>query len=199
MSIDEGYIKYKAFWNKKAITIDSVLLNELNRIRSLLVNYHMIGKIPNGPGYGNISVRSTEDCFLISGTNTGHLSKLESKDISLVTHVNVDTNSVWNSGETQASSESMSHAVIYKEKTKVNAVIHIHYNRLWEKLLNTLPTIASKIEYGTPELAYALAEEIKTNNKKSLLILGGHEDGIISYGSTLQEAYEAIEEEYLSL
>lgn len=199
MSIDEGYIKYKSFWNKEAIEMNFDVLKELNAIRSKLMKYNMIGKIPNGPGFGNISVRIDNEQFYISATNTGHLSTLTIDEFAVVSDVNIDTNSVWCSGMSNASSESMSHAVIYRAKPFVNAVIHIHHKTLWNKLKNVEKTTHIDTSYGTPELAKEIAVIVKENNNSRLLVLGGHEDGIISYGNTLIEAFEAIEQEYLNL
>lgn len=199
MSIGEGYIKYKSFWHKKAIEVEQQFLKEINLVRTKLIAYNMIGKIQGGPGFGNISMRSGSDQFYISATNTGHLTNLNSKDIALVTDVNIDTNSVWCMGESNASSESMSHAVIYQAKSNVNAVIHIHYSSLWNKLKNKVPTTGEKTAYGTPEMAIEISELLKVDSSERLLVLGGHEDGIISYGNTLHEAFEVIEQEYLKM
>lgn len=130
--IDEGYIKFNCDWDNSTLSVSEALLRKLNDYRDLLVKRNMIGKIHDGPGFGNISVRYNNG-FLISGSDTGHLKTLTKRDIAFVTSVDVQKNKVFCVGETIASSESMSHAVIYNT-TNANAVIHIHHNHLWKAL-----------------------------------------------------------------
>jgi hypothetical protein len=65
---------------------------------------------------------------------------------------------------------------------------------LWEKLLNRYPTTSGKIEYGTPEMAEAvrdLAAELGMSDEK-IIIMGGHREGILAFGQTLEEATAQI-------
>lgn len=192
MSIDEGYIKYKCNWSKSKIELDDIVLSDINTYRDSLVQWNMIGKIPDGPGFGNLSLMADSGGFFISGTNTGHLNTLQAAHMALVNKVSINENTVWCSGELQASSESMTHAAIYNKLETVKAVIHIHHKQLWEKLMFDMPTTDKNIPYGTPEMALAVAQKCDTMDDKQLLILGGHEDGIISFGSNMQHAFDKI-------
>ncbi|MBI9068674.1 MAG: class II aldolase/adducin family protein [Salinivirgaceae bacterium] len=185
--IDDGYIKYNCNWKKQAINVPDEVLKNLNEFRSKLVQKNMIGKIPDGPGFGNISVRFNHG-FLITGSNTGHLTELTASDLAFVNKVDVKYNSLWCIGESIASSESMTHAVIYQQ---ANAVIHIHCKSLWQKFLFRFPTTSTEFSFGTPEMANAIKKLIKLHPNE-LIVLGGHEDGIIVYGNTLSEAYDKI-------
>ncbi len=196
MIIDEGYIKYQCSWEKEAISVSENLLAEINEVRNRLVALNMIGKIPDGPGFGNISVRTSENDFIISGTNTGHLKELTIEHLSLVNKVDITNNKVWCKGISQASSESMTHAAIYKKLNDVHAVIHIHHKEMWNELLNNHATTSDEIAYGTPKMAIAVGDLSKTLLENQLLILGGHEDGIISFGPSLSVALERIERAY---
>jgi hypothetical protein len=76
----------------------------------------------------------------------------------------------------------------------VGAVVHVHSLGLWEKLLNDFPTTSLSIEYGTPEMAHAvgkLASEFNGRGEK-IIVMGGHREGILSYGSSLEEATTKI-------
>jgi ribulose-5-phosphate 4-epimerase/fuculose-1-phosphate aldolase len=84
----------------------------------------------------------------------------------------------------------MSHAAIYLANSEVGAVVHIHNRQLWERYLYVLPTTNKKIEYGTPEMAYEISRIMtlpETLNKK-VFVMGGHEEGIIAFGKTVEEA-----------
>lgn len=189
---DEGYIKYTFDWNKKTISLHPEVLEELNLFRSKLRDLNMIGKIPDGPGFGNISVRSTGDTFFISGSDTGSLELLEAEQVALVTRCDYMQNRIVFEGQVAASSESMSHAAIYQQKGDVGAVIHVHHAKFWNHYRNILPTTEVEAAYGTPAIARAIAQKAAKNPNTKLLILGGHEDGIISYGSNLREAFELL-------
>ncbi len=196
---DEGYIKYTFDWNKKPVTIQPEMLEELNTFRSRLRDLNMIGKIPDGPGFGNISVRSTGNTFFISGSDTGSLELLEAEQVALVSHCDYLQNRIVFEGQIAASSESMSHAAIYQQNKDVGAVIHVHQAKFWNHYRNILPTTEVEAVYGTPEMALAISQQVAKYPKTQLLILAGHEDGIISYGSNLREAFELLIQWYQGL
>ena len=93
-------------------------------------------------------------------------------------------------GMTKASSESMSHAVIYEQNPDINSVIHVHHVKMWKDYLNVLPTTDPEAQFGTPRIATEIQKLIK--NKKGIIIMGGHEEGILTYGSTIEETYNLL-------
>ena len=191
----EGYIKFQIIHDPQIIDIDKNILVSFNENRNKLQKLHLIGMYNDGIGYGNISIRKeNSNQFYITGSATGNLSMLLRKHIALVTDFNISKNLLKSSGITKASSESLSHAAIYSSLDSVNSVVHIHNLYLWEKYYGILPTTDKNIEYGTPEMAISIQNEIlKIGNKKSLvIIMGGHPEGIIAYGQTIFEATDAI-------
>jgi len=57
-----------------------------------------------------------------------------------------------------------------------------------------LPTTSKEIEYGTPEMAFEISKIMKlpeTQNTK-VFVMGGHKEGLISFGKTIEEAALAI-------
>jgi ribulose-5-phosphate 4-epimerase/fuculose-1-phosphate aldolase len=99
---------------------------------------------------------------------------------------------------TKASAESLTHAAVYEVVSEAKAVVHVHCLWLWEKMLNIYPATASEIEYGTPEMAYAigkLASELKDCDEK-IIVMGGHREGILAYGCNLHEATNQIIKTY---
>jgi len=149
---------------------------------------------PDGIGYGNISSRfGTSEEFYITGSATGHYAQLALSYYALVKSFDFKLNSINCSGLIKASAESLSHAAIYQSLPQVGAVIHIHSDELWTQYLNKLPTTSVEIEYGTPKMAFAIMKLISEMSKnQKLIIMGGHREGILSFGKDLQEAQSNI-------
>ena len=191
----EGYIKFHCEWEQKEIQIKDELFREFEMERSRLYELGMIGVYPDGIGFGNISARGGQgSSFIITGSATGQFAKLSLSDYALVTGFSFENNSISCKGLTKASAESLTHAAVYIALPEVGAVVHIHCLRLWEKLLNNFPATSSKIQYGTPEMAYAvgsLASEMKMKLEK-IIVMGGHREGILVFGSNLHEATTQI-------
>ncbi|PZO46076.1 MAG: rRNA adenine methyltransferase [Phormidesmis priestleyi] len=202
--IDEGYIKYRCEWIKedaiaepsKGIAPSSI--TDLTAYRNALHQLNFIGQYPNGIGFGNLSQRqaipSSFSAFIITGTQTGHLTTLTSSDYALVTHVNPDQNALTCHGLRQASSESLTHGVIYSAHPAINAIIHVHHPKMWQQLLQQVPTTRAHIPYGTPEMAtetQRLFDESPLLQTK-IFAMAGHEDGIVTFGSNLQMAYRVL-------
>jgi ribulose-5-phosphate 4-epimerase/fuculose-1-phosphate aldolase len=97
---------------------------------------------------------------------------------------------------TMASSESLTHAAIYSCSKETNAVIHVHHKEKWNSLLNHTATTASDTPYGTPEMAYAIQDLIRGNKVGNhIIVMGGHDEGLIFFGNTLEEATRIILEQ----
>ena len=147
-----------------------------------------------GIGYGNISVRlNSWKEFYISGSKTGNLAKLDNSHFSKVLEVYIGENSLKCTGPIIASSESMTHAAVYKANKSIGAVIHIHSKPLWDKHKFILPTTAEEIPYGTPEMAEAVYDLVREMGSEGTLIMAGHEEGIISLGLNLEHAYQQLQ------
>lgn len=187
----EGTIKFDCHLTTEKIGIPSELFIPLNDWRDELWLKCLIGAYPDGTGYGNISVRVPQsNQFYISGTSTGGIPELSQIHYALVERCDPAQNALWCRGLIKASAESMSHAAIYSASSEVGAVVHIHDRKLWEKYLDILPSTDKKVEYGTPEMSYEILR-IMTDPRtmdKRVFVMGGHEEGIISFGKTVEEA-----------
>ena len=190
---EKGYVKYECE-RIKASAVDESLITELNSYRSKLYHHGLIGVYPNGIGYGNMSVRLEENSFLITGTSTGHLEKLTNDHFTKVVDYNFKENRLTCQGPIKASAESLTHASVYESSPETMAVIHIHSQLLWDQLKNNVPTTAPEIEYGTPEMALEISRLFRETDVKArqILVMAGHEEGIISFGKTLDEAFNLI-------
>ena len=187
---DEGTIKFNCEW------IDGPApgwhkIRTLNEWRQLMYEAGLIGAYSDGIGFGNISIRDTPAHeFIITGSATGSLRELDPKHFTRVLDYDFDENRVRCRGPIEASSESLTHASFYEASRAINAVIHIHHNKLWHTYLSKLPTTSPDVAYGTPEMAREVSRLLKENTRptKQLVIMGGHEDGVMAYGNSLGHA-----------
>ena len=195
MTIDEGYIKYVSHWTPGSAT-HIVAARELDTWRKPLYEAGLIGQYEDlGIGYGNLSVRrGSRELFLISGTQTGHLQTTDERHYSLVTDCDIRSNIVRCSGPVQASSEAMTHAAIYALGDAIGAVVHVHNAKLWQRNRGKLPTTDPGVAYGTPDMAHELDRLYRLEGFKEagVAVLAGHDEGLISFGTTLEEAVTRV-------
>jgi L-ribulose-5-phosphate 4-epimerase len=194
---DEGVVKFNCQWTKSA-PLDEAWIRDLNVWRSKLYQLGLIGLNEAGIGYGNISIRFRNNQFIISGSGTGKFKKLTEEHYALVTDYHVEKNSISSTGSIIASSESLTHAMIYEHASDVQAVMHVHHFKTWKKLLNTLPATSENVEYGTPEMAKEIARlfnEQKLSQHK-IFAMAGHYEGIVTFGKSLEQAAELLLNEF---
>jgi L-ribulose-5-phosphate 4-epimerase len=192
--MDEGVIKFNCNWQPGELPV-GINCTELLQTRNELFRLGLIGYDETEKvGFGNISSRVEGNQFIISGTQTGHIAMLSENELSLVSETIIATNTVYCSGPAKASSESMTHAAIYQLIPAANAVIHIHNNGIWQKMKHQLPTTKAGIGYGTQDMANEIERLLKENDLLThrLLVMAGHQDGIISFGETMEAAITAL-------
>lgn len=189
--IDEGYVKYVSLW-EPGPPPDADAVRLLNRWRGRLYEAGLIGHDDDlDVGYGNISVRAGKSsAFIITGTQTGHIAETGAEHFSLVTEVDIGANSVRSRGPIQASSEALTHAALYALSPTIGAVVHVHDRALWTANRDHLPTTGASVPYGTPEMARAFETLwIETGFRRiGIAVMAGHDDGLVSIGSTLEDA-----------
>jgi len=205
--IDEGYIKFNINLIRKK-SIQKKEYNIINFYRNELYHKNLIGAYDNGIGFGNISIKRNNG-FIISGSGTGNKNSLTQDDYSEVIDYNFFNNYIECKGQIEASSESLSHAIVYESSSLIQAVVHIHSINLWNKYLNILPTTNMSAKYGTVEMAFELKRLLNSsksnllptsildnqNNTTLLLnciVMGGHKEGLIFWGSNLNEIMKNI-------
>jgi len=197
----DGVIKYKI----NHTLCDAPEFKEytsLESLRSRLFALGLIG-VQDGIGYGNISLRDTTDSFFITATQTGELAQLSPEFYTYINSYDFANFSVNSEGKHQPSSEALSHAMIYEISSDINAVIHIHSKVLWE-FMKKNNSLFTRAKYGTIDMVEEIASlyEGRDPFDESIFVMRGHEDGVIVFGRTLQEAeltlFEMIEK-YLKL
>lgn len=193
--IDEGYIKFDSRW-RKTRPLDNAEIESLNRWRRPLYDAGLIGHYEeHGIGFGNLSVRAAaQRQFIISGSQTGHLPDLGAEHYALVEDYDIDRNRVYSIGAREASSESMTHAAIYELDPEIGAVVHVHSEAMWAGLKGSAATTDAEVAFGTPEMAREFRRLFRETDfqKTGIAVMAGHDSGLISTGSNLQEAAERI-------
>lgn len=188
--VDEGQVKFESDLYE-SVPPSEWDVEEINIWRDRLHALGYIGAYEDGVGYGNISVRAEHlKQFIITGTGTGNLRLLFPEHFTRVSSYNLEGNRVVCEGRIHASSESMTHAAVYACAPDARAVIHIHSIEHWRRLLNRIPTTDPSAAYGTREMAREINRLFDETDFPSVkvMVMGGHEEGILSYGSSLEEA-----------
>jgi L-ribulose-5-phosphate 4-epimerase len=198
VSRDEGVLKFECRF-QQAASPDAALVKELVDYRNKLFELNLIGVYPDGIGFGNISIRCQSPVkrqFLISASQTGHIPVAATGDFVLVDNYSIDKNWVSCVGTQRASSESLTHAMVYETFPEAQAVIHVHTNRHWKHLQGLVPTTPADVPYGTPAMALAVQQLGKSSDlpKRKLFVMAGHEDGIMSFGDNLMQAFDTLSE-----
>ncbi len=192
--MDEGYVKFECEW-EYGPPPPSPVVEELNGWRQRLHGLGLIGMYDNGVGFGNLSRRLAEgDTFVITATATGALRELGPEHYTVVTGADERQNRVWCRGPGRASSESMTHAMLYRLAAEANAVIHAHGPVLWQRALGRVPTTRGDVPYGTPAMVDEVVRLFRETDVASVrfFAMAGHEEGIVSFGSTVDVAGERL-------
>ena len=177
--IDEGYVKFECDWTRGPAPEG---IEELVEARNRLRRENLIGIYEDsGIGFGNISQRiAGTDKFVISGTATGGLVTAGAEHFCVVDDWDLQRNHVSCTGPVAASSESMTHAMLYRVAADIQYVVHVHHVQLWAEMLKNGPSTDPSVAYGTPEMA--LEMERMTSNEFTgpikILAMAGHDEGI---------------------
>lgn len=194
MSIQEGVIKFDlAFRPGPAPTAE--LLCELEAWRRIFRQLGLLGQHParyDGLGFGNLSRRIVNDAlvssFIISGSQTGALEQLAPEHYVRVAGCDPLNNRVEASGVIHPSSESLSHGVLYQADPRIDWVMHLHSPEIFAARSQLrLPVTDPEAPYGSPAMAAEISRLCRMAGWPGLLVMGGHEDGILVFGATAAE------------
>ncbi len=193
----DGVIQFQLH-HRAAPPPDAAATALLSTLRDALHARGWIGRDParyGGLGYGNVSRRLEADAFLVSATQTGHLSTLAAVAWVTVTAASPATNELWSEGACKPSSESLTHAAIY-QACDAAFVCHIHHPALWKAASTgaiTLPATAASATYGTPAMAEALGQITVRTALPFAAAMTGHEDGLMAAANSPAELLELLD------
>lgn len=199
MPYDEGVIKYQLDF-QPGVEPAFADIEEINNWRTLLHQMELIGQNPDrygGLGYGNISCRHPRELerFIVSGTQTGHIHQLTPSGYCTVSECDVVGNHLVASGPVKPSSEAITHGALYQYADDIKVVIHVHCPEIWRcRAALRVPCTGEETRYGTPELAAEIKELFEQGafEKQQLLVIPGHEDGVLAFGGTAEHAGHEI-------
>jgi ribulose-5-phosphate 4-epimerase/fuculose-1-phosphate aldolase len=145
----------------------------------------------DGLAYGNLSKRLGDGSYLITGSQTGHLETLSAWEFARITKYDLRQNLVCSTGLCRPSSETMTHLAVYQTNPSVRYVFHVHCAEIWSARDDLdIPVTETNVECGTLEMFYEVQRLLANwkDYQQSILAMGGHEDGIITWGKTADEA-----------
>lgn len=189
MTETEGVIKFNLTFHEETLT--GIDVDVLSGWRGVMKSLGMLGEEPDrygGYGFGNVSLRVPEG-FLVSGTQTGRLDEVGLGDYAFCESWNLAQNEVIARGAVKPSSESLSHAAVYDARSEANCALHAHCPDIWKfAAALDIPVTSPDVPYGTPEMAEEVRRVISDLDMPGLFVMGGHEDGVFSFGRTADEA-----------
>ena len=200
MTQQEGVIKFE-LWFLQTPPLPDEVLREVNAWRQVLYANQLIGRDParyEGYGFGNISRRvgpfgvpPHARRFIITGSQTGSVPVLTGADYALVRESHPEQNLIAAEGPILPSSESLTHGTLYALDGDLRCVMHVHSPELWRHARTLgLPVTRPDVPYGSPEMSdevRRLFGETEVRRRR-LFSMGGHEDGLVSFGRTAEEA-----------
>ena len=199
MSTKEGIVKYQCEYTP-APALPAAQISELNAWRKLMVLAKLIGQNPalyGGYGCGNISCRLDAlvradgvHPFVITGTQTGGKADLSADDYVVVTACFPAENRLVAEGPVKPSSEALTHGAVYALDSAILWVVHTHSPEIWHNAEALGVPMTANVPYGSPEMAAEVKRLFVESDLPEKRIFGmtGHEDGIVSYGRTAEEA-----------
>ncbi len=200
----EGTLKFQ-LRHTMTQAVDLNDYRELNAWRRILFLLQLIGQHParyEGYGFGNISQRIAPfDAppalrrFIITGTQTGGLPHLSAGHYAIVTECRPELNLIVAEGPIKPSAESLTHGSVYALDSSARFVMHAHSPHIWQQARQLdIPTTPEDVPYGTPEMAEAVSRLFAETDvaARRIFCMGGHEDGVITFGASAEEAGQAM-------
>ncbi|SNY59736.1 Class II Aldolase and Adducin N-terminal domain-containing protein [Arsukibacterium tuosuense] len=198
MAEQEGVIKYQLNYQQKAVLTATDIV-QLNSWRQIMMQLGMLGQCPqryDNYGFGNISQRyRNTNQFMISGSQTGGISKMTAADYALVSECVPEQNQITALGQTRPSSEAMTHGQLYQLSDDINFVIHAHCPQIWQQASALgLPQTRAEVPYGTVAMADEVARLFRDTDvlQHGVFSMAGHEDGVVAVGSSAAEAGQRL-------
>ncbi len=189
----EGYIKYNTICIGNEYP-EAIQIVDLQVLRNDLKINNLIGMLPDGTGYGNVS-KKWDNKIIVTGSQTGGNAILNCSDYSIIHDYDILKNTLVYSGLRPPSSETITHIAIYEAKPNTKFVSHLHNNEIWNKLIINGAKTNGLSEYGTVEIALEAKEYVSgITGNAGIFALSGHKDGVIAYSDGLKSIITLIHE-----
>ena len=203
----EGVTQFEARHQHRPLDAHSCaeLARELAAWREILTRLGLLGQHPEryeGLGYGNVSGRlgpmgnaGPAPRFLITGTQTGGKRVVGLGDFCVVERCELGANRVASHGPVAPSSESLTHGALYEAGPALRVVLHGHCPEIWRHARRLhLPATSAQARNGTQEMAREVRRLYRESaaSELGILVMGGHEDGVLAFGRSAAEAGSAL-------
>jgi ribulose-5-phosphate 4-epimerase/fuculose-1-phosphate aldolase len=203
----EGAIKFEARHSESPLDARRFgdLVCQLVAWREILARTGLVGRDPQlygGYAYGNVSARTGpfpgarhERAFVVSGSGSSAKHRVGLADFTLVTRCEPGYNRVTSRGPCLPSSESLTHGAIYDLAPHIRFVFHVHSPTIWRRAQALrLPVTPPSAPYGSPEMAREVERLYRSSAlaEMGIVAMGGHEDGIVVFGRTAEEAGQVV-------
>lgn len=189
----EGVIKYDLHYESGPLP-QGTDLAELIAWQRIMHELRLLGRDPSrygGLAYGNLSRRLEDYSFVISASQTADQPRPTTDDYCLVMRWDCRGNRLVAQGPARPSSESLTHAALYDADPTIGCIIHGHAPTIWQRREALgLASSLTEVAYGTPAMAIEMDRLYREHgfHGRGILAMGGHQDGIISFGRTCDEA-----------
>ncbi len=193
---EEGIIKFDFSCEDNSVVIPGRLSKKINNARNKLAEMGLIGQYPDGLSYGNISIRDGKsDQFFITASDTGKIKKADKEHYVKILSCDIENNFCKYAGQGLPSSETLTHYIIYKLCDDAEAVIHVHNKQLWHNLKGKTLSTSKSAGYGTVEMVVEIIRLFEKGllQKDKLMVMEGHEEGVVCFGQSVGEAMEVLE------
>lgn len=191
--MEEGVIKYQLDYTPGQ-ALERSSLAELIAWQRIMHRLGLLGRDPErygGLAYGNLSQRVLGRGFVISASQTGDRPLPGPDGYCLVTEWDCAANRIRAHGPAKPSSESLTHAALYDAGPAIGCIIHGHSPEIW-RLREVLGLASSPDDtpYGTPAMGDAMAQLYQAHGFSGVgaIAMGGHVDGLVSFGRDPDEA-----------
>lgn len=192
----EGTIRFAyALTAPEGPVADPVLLDTLQAWRAVLRRLGLVGQAHgryDGFAFGNLSVRDPGRPaeILITASQTSGAEGLEDADLVRITHCNPERFWLEAQGHQPPSSESVTHAMVYRARPDVNWVFHAHSPDIWHRAeVLGLPCTSAEVPYGSPAMAEAVTGVLSGQPDRPMAFATlGHEDGVFACAASAADA-----------
>lgn len=168
----------------------AAVLQALRGWRAVFRRLGVLGQSPErygGLGFGNLSLRdpARPEQFVITASQTSGTPELEDGDLVRIVHSNPERFWVDAQGHQPPSSETLTHAMIYRADPAIGCVFHVHSPDIWQRADELgLPATAADVPYGSAVMVQAVAELLEQHGRRpAVFVTLGHGDGVFACGA----------------
>jgi hypothetical protein len=157
--------------------------------RGVLKRLGLIGQDANrygGLGFGNLSSRDVDrpEELVVTASQSAAAPALTDEQLVRIVHSNPGRFWVDAVGHQPPSSETLTHAMIYRADAAITWVFHAHSPEIWQRHdALGLPATAENVPYGSPAMVEAVAGLLAEHHQRPIVFVTlGHQDGVFACG-----------------